>query len=194
MKGKAARRLYHALGGCVLPMLALVLTREALLLFVGFVAAIFVLGEALRLSVPSLNRRLMSLFSGMSSSFKETEAAKPIGTTYLIVGSFLTFVLFPRDVAVTALFFAAVGDPAAAECGERFGRLRIGKKSVEGTVAFLVSSLLVGGILLWAGLQINWVAVVVGALLAALIELVPIPVNDNVAAPLVSAAAMRLTL
>lgn len=194
MEGKAPRRLFHALGGSVLPLLALVLTRDVLLVFVGSVAAIFVLGEALRLLIPSLNRSLMSMFSGVSSSFKETEATKPIGTTYLLAGAFFAFLLFPRDVAIAALFFAALGDPAAAEVGERFGRLRIGRKSVEGTTAFFLSSLVVGFILLWAGLQLNWVAVLVGALVAALVELARVPINDNFAIPILSGAAMTLTI
>lgn len=194
MKGKTARRLFHAVGGSVLPLLALVLTRDALLWFVGSVAALFVTGEALRLLIPSLNRWLMSVFSGMSSSFKETEAARPIGTTYLLVGSFFTFLFFPRELAVAGLFFAAIGDPVAAECGEHFGRLRIGRKSFEGTMAFFVSSLVVGFVLIWSGLQLSWLAMGVGALVASLVELAPIPVNDNTTIPVVSAAAMTLAL
>ncbi len=192
MTGKTARRLYHALGGAVLPILGLVLSREALLVFTGSVAAIFVLVEAVRLLVPSVNQSLMSLFSGVSSSFKEREAVGPIGTTYFLVGSFLTFLLFPQNIAVLALFFTAVGDPAAAEVGERFGRLRLGKKSAEGAFAFFAVSLVVGLILLWAGLRTSGAALAVGALVACLVEVAPIPINDNLTVPVASAAAMTL--
>ena len=84
----------------------------------------------------------------MSKGFKEAEAVRPIGTTYHLIGSFLTFLLFARDVAIAALFFAAVGDTAAAAFGERFGRRKLGRKSLEGTGVFFASALVVGYILL----------------------------------------------
>ena len=193
-KAKTARHLYHLAAGCILPFLALLLSREWLLLFVGTVTAIFVLLEALRFMVAPFNRWLISLFSGLSRGFKEREAVRPIGTTYFLVASLITFVFFPRDVAIAALFFAAVGDAMAAEFGERFGRRKLGRKSLEGTAAFFLSALGVGYILLWAGLQLSWAAVAAGALVAALVELLPIPLNDNLTVPVVSAAAIFLAL
>ncbi len=194
MKGKTGRRLFHVIGGCVPPLLGLILEREWLLLFLGSVAAIFVVVEAIRILFPPLNRRLTSLFSGAARAFKEAESARPIGSTYFLVASFLVFLFFGRDVAVTALFFAAVGDAAAATIGERFGRTRLGNKSLEGTLAFFVSTLAVGGICLLAGLQLSWVAVVVGALVAALVELTPLPIDDNLTVPIVGAVAITLSL
>lgn len=194
MKGKTARHLYHLIAGCVPPTLGLVLARDWLLPFLGTVAAIFVLIESVRLISPPVNRRITSLFSGLAGSFKQAEAARPIGTTYYVVASFLVFLFFPRDIAATALFYAAVGDAVAAAIGERLGRAKLGTKSLEGTTAFFVSSLGVGAILILAGLQLTWAAVAVGALAAALVELAPIPVDDNLTVPIVAAGVMALML
>ncbi|MBI4321807.1 MAG: hypothetical protein HY675_25215 [Chloroflexi bacterium] len=191
MKGKIGRRLFHVAGGCVLPLAALVLPREWLLLFAGTVTAIFVLAEALRLLFPPVNRRLVSLFTP-SGAFKEGEAARPIGSTYYLLGAFVTFLLFPRDVAIAAVLFVAVGDAAAATFGERFGTRKIGHKSLEGTAAFFASALAIGLVLIWAGLDLRWAAVATGALVAAIMELLPLPVDDNLTIPLASALAMVL--
>lgn len=194
MKGRVVRHLYHLVGGCVPPLLGLVLPREWLLVFLGTVAGIFVLAEALRLTVEPVNRWLISLFSGVSKGFKEQESRRPIGTSYFLVASFITFLLFPRDVAIAALLFAAVGDAVAAGIGEQYGRTKLGNKSLEGTAAFFVSSLVVGAILLFAGLQLTLAAVAMGALVAALTELLPIPIDDNLTVPLVSAIVIALLL
>lgn len=193
-KGKTGRHLYHLVGGSIPPLLGLILTRGWLLVFLGVVTAIFVTAELLRFLFPPINRWLISFFPQFSKAFKAEEAVKPIGTTFFLVGAFLTFLIFPRDVAVTALFFAAVGDAVAAMVGERFGRTKVGNKSIEGTLAFFVSALVVGTILLLAELRLNWIAVVGGALIAALVELVPIPINDNLTVPLISATVMVLVL
>ncbi|MDA8189313.1 MAG: hypothetical protein M0T85_14335 [Dehalococcoidales bacterium] len=115
---------------------------------------------------------------------------RPIGTTYFLVASFFTFLFFPRDVAVAALFFSAVGDAMAATVGERFGRRKLGKKSLEGTAAFFVSALVVGCILILAGLRLSWAAVAAGALVAAIVELLPIPIDDNLTVPVIGAVVM----
>ncbi|MBI2952999.1 MAG: hypothetical protein HYY30_01700 [Chloroflexi bacterium] len=193
-KGKILRHLFHLCAGSIPPLLALVLTREWLLIFLGTVAAIFVTIEVLRFLIAPLNQRLISRFAGASEAFKEHETARPIGSTYFMVGAFFTLLFFPRDIAVAALFFSAVGDAVAATVGERYGRTRLGSKSAEGTVAFFVSALIVGGILIVAGLRLNLVTVAVGALVAALVELIPIPFDDNLTIPLISASVMALAL
>lgn len=194
MKTGLARHLYHLLAGCIPPLLGLALPRESTLAFFGAVAIIFVAAEMLRLTIAPLNRRLISLFSSLSAGFKPKEATRPIGTTYYLVASFLAFLLFARDVAAAALFFTAVGDALAAAVGERYGRVKVGTKSLEGSIAFLASALLVGYILILVGLHLSPLAVMVGATAAALVELLPIPIDDNLTVPILSAATMTLLL
>ncbi len=194
MKGKIARRLFHLIGGSVPPLLGLVLERSWLLWVLGSVAAIFVIIEALRILVEPVNRWVSTLFSRASTAFKEREAARPIGSTYYLVASFVAFLFFDRDVTVAALLFAAIGDPAAATFGERFGRTRVGQKSLEGSAAFLVAALIVGSILVMAGFRLTWIAAAVGAVVATLVELTPIPIDDNLTVPLISALALAVVL
>ncbi|MDO8690334.1 MAG: hypothetical protein Q7R39_10065 [Dehalococcoidia bacterium] len=194
MKGKLGRHLFHMVGGCFPPVIGLVLPREWTLLFLGSLAAIFVGGEFLRFTVEPVNRRLTSLVSRISTGFKEGEGARPIGTTYYLVASFLVFVFSSTDVAMAALFIAAVGDAIAALAGERYGRTRLGTKSLEGTGAFFASALVIGAVLILAGFRLSWLAVTVGAAAAALVELLPIPIDDNLTVPIAGAAAMALLL
>jgi dolichol kinase len=192
MTGKTIRHLYHALGGSVLPGLALLLARHELLIVLGALTALSLLIDGMRLLVPPVNQFLVHLCSGASNSFKRAEVVRPTGATYLLVGATFVFIVFPHDVAVAALFFTAWGDAMAAMVGERFGRTHIWGKSLEGSLAFLAVSLVIGGALLASGLNVTWAMVITGAIVATIVELAPIPGNDNLSVPVLSAAAMVL--
>ncbi len=54
--------------------------------------------------------------------------------------------------------------------------------------------MLAGFVLSLAGIGLLWGVVVLGALVAAGVELVPLPVNDNLVIPIVSGGIMQLAL
>lgn len=191
-RGKLARRLFHVGAGCIPPLMGLLLPREWVLAILGILTGLMIVGEALRLLVPPVNKWLSSFVSPAGEVFKSDEAARPIGTTFFLAGAFLAFLIFPRDAAVAALFFTAVGDALAATVGERAGRTKIGNKSLEGSTAFLLSTLVVGAVLVMIGLPLGWPSVIGGALAATVVEALPIPIDDNLTVPLAAAAAIAL--
>ena len=76
----------------------------------------------------------------------------------------------------------------AALVGRAIGRVRIFGKTLEGSLACLVSCLIIG----WLIPELTWQMTVVGALMATLIELLPIPLDDNLRIPLAAGFAMTL--
>ncbi len=65
-------------------------------------------------------------------------------------------------------------------------------KSPGGTAAFAgVSRLVVLALSLTGGVDYHW-GMLVGGLVAALVELAPLPLDDNLTIPLASGAAMQL--
>ena len=94
----------------------------------------------------------------------------------MVAAYFLVTLLFPRSVAVVAMLYNAFGDAAAALVGRAWGKRRVAwGKSYEGLAAgFLVNAgvgMIVPGI---AG-----PAALLGAAGAALLEFLPLPVDDN---------------
>ena len=68
---------------------------------------------------------------------------------------------------------------------------RIWGKSPVGTAAFLAVSLAVVGLLVAAGvIDYHW-GLLFGAAVAALVELAPLPPDDNLTIPLISGAVMH---
>lgn len=181
------RRLFHVLLGSVFPVAALFLDEGLFLLLLLAAAVAAIGGDAARLLVPPLNRFFHRLFSRL---LREREAHRVTGASYILLGTLGAFAIFPRDVAVLAVLFTSVGDPVAGLVGVRAPGWRAFGKSPVGSAAMAVVGMGVAGVLHAVGeISFGW-PVVVGALVAAVVELLPLRVDDNLRVPLVSGAAM----
>jgi len=134
------------------------------------------------------------IYAHFGSFIRKNEEHTMTGTVPYILGISLSLFAFTTPVAVAAVCFLAFGDVAATTVGERFGRTKIGKKSLEGTAAFTAVAVAIGLALHLAGLHLTPGVIVVGAVVAAGAELLPLPVNDNLVIPVVSGAVMELIL
>lgn len=185
------RKLYHLCGGVGLLSLYYILGRNRALAFYGiFFFAVLGL-DIIRLTIPAVNR---FIFSRFKSFIRSNEAHKLTGTAPYILGIGLSLYFFSSEVATAAICFLAFGDVAATTIGERYGKTKIGAKSLEGSAAFLVAALGAGLLISFLGIQLSLWVLVFGALVAAGVELLPLPVNDNLVIPIVSGGFMELAL
>jgi glycerol-3-phosphate acyltransferase PlsY len=183
------RKLYHLLGGLVLLSLYFILGRERALAFYGVLFLIVLAVEVARLSIPAFNQ---FIFARFGSFIRQKEANKLTGTAPYVLGIGLTLYLYRADIATAAICFLAFGDVAATAVGERYGKTKIGEKSLEGTLAFVVAAVVAGFLLSLVGIHLTHGIVLAGALAAAGVELIPLHVNDNLVIPLVSGGVMEL--
>ena len=167
--------------------MALGLEREVMIAITGTLTGITIVLELSRRRFPWLNEWFMSQTSVL---LKESESSRVLGSTYMAAASLLVFLFFDKEVAILALMYIAVGDPLAGVVGKRYGRVRIGSKSVEGTVAFAVGAGAVGCVLVAVGLDVPYWVALGGAGVGALVELLPSPIDDNLTVPAVSGAVM----
>ncbi len=117
---------------------------------------------------------------------REKEKTTFMGSTYFLFSSVLTLLLFPKPVAIASLLILIVSDTCAALVGRGIGRIRIGEKTLEGSIAFLLSSLAI----VWFCPDVDRLAGVVSALGATIVELLPIGIDDNLTIPLVAGGIM----
>jgi len=138
-----------------------------------------------RFFFPSYNEKIMGLFGGIH---REEETRKFSGIFWTLLGSLLTMWLFKnRSVVLCSMGYLILGDAAAALVGVQFGKTILLKgKSLEGSLAFMVASFTVGIFFFpfWLSL--------LGAVCATLIELSPLPFNDNLWVPVLSAWILSL--
>jgi dolichol kinase len=143
--------------------------------------------EVFRLNHPRTRHVFRHFFGQL---LRNHEEASLLGSTYLLIACLLTIHLFAKPVAVLALSFLILGDTMAALIGKSIGRVPLFGKTLEGSLAcFAVCYALtatVPGIPFPVG--------IVGAAVATVFELLPIPLDDNFRIPLSAGFAMELLL
>ena len=147
---------------------------------------LFIPADLLRLRKPALNKRLLKLFAWV---IRDNEVNSPAGTTYLLLGTWVIYILFPRTIVELSLLFLAVGDPIASLFGLRFGRDKIwGRKTLQGSFgAFIACALLGFGYFYVENLMVERLLVISVAvgLIAAISELIPVfNLDDNLTFPI----------
>ncbi len=111
------------------------------------------------------------------------------GATWMLVGSFTTILLFPIDIAVAALIFLSVGDAIAGLVGQFFPIYKVKDKSLSGTIAGIIGCIVS---LIILNTSIPLYIIIIGAISAMLIELLPLSINDNLTIPNFSGSVMIL--
>jgi glycerol-3-phosphate acyltransferase PlsY len=177
-------------GGSFFPILAAFIPEATLLIVLGIVTAIFVIWEIARFTSPIINQWMVLK---LGATLKEKERFRPTGSTYLLLSSFVVFLLFEKYMAIASVLFLSIGDLMASVIGEKFGRRGIFKKSLEGSLACLVSCLLIGVVMSRMTPVLVLPVAIAGAVSATIVELLPIPVDDNITIPFFSAGIMTLT-
>jgi len=112
------------------------------------------------------------------------------GATTIVLAGLLVYLLFDLKVAAASMIIIVIGDTSAAVIGRRFGRIKIRNKSLEGTLAFIAASALV--VILAPDLPYG--VAFVGVLIGALVELLPLYIDDNITVPLASGALMQMLI
>ena len=191
MKIKPWRRLWHLLGGSFFPVMAFFVPKEALLITLGAMTGVFVAWEIARFVSPEVNRWMVSHIGVI---LKKGTGFRLTGTTYLLLSSLAVFLLFEKYVVITSLLFLSIGDLMAAVIGEKYGRRLVFNKSLEGSFACLASCLLIGMLMSRISPSMALEVAMVGAVSATIIELLPIPIDDNLTIPLLSAGIMTLAM
>ena len=183
------RRIFHIAAGSSIPIAGIFLPESVMVAGLGILSAGGLGMELTRFKVEWFNQCLVRWFAPL---LKAEEDRRITGATYMVIGGLIAFLLFDTVVAVSAMLFLALGDPAAALVGRRMPGPRLFGKSPVGTAAFLAVSLLVVAVLVGSGrFPYHW-ALLVGGAVAASVELAPVPPDDNLTIPLAAGGAMHL--
>ncbi len=181
------RRLFHLTAGSSIPVAGIFVPDLLMVLALAALAAGGLGLDLARFRVEGLNRIFLRWLAPL---LKSDEGRRITGATYMAIAALVVFLVFDRPVAVAALLFMSLGDPAAALVGRRMPGLRIFGKSPVGTAAFIAVSWAVVGLLVGSGVvDYHW-GLMAGAVAAGLAELAPLPVDDNITVPIAAATAM----
>jgi dolichol kinase len=150
------------------------------------------LSDVARLFHPPIGRLFGRLFGWLLRKHEQNERGRRLtGATYVLLSAVLCVWLYPKVIVITAFAILIVSDSAAALIGRRFGRHPFLGKSLEGTLAFLVTALAVVALApKIAYLPAEYFIGGAAALLGTIVEAGALGVDDNLSIPLSIGTAM----
>lgn len=173
------------------------------LAILSFLLVSSVIVENLRLRVPTIQKLFFQFFGSM---LREEESSKTTGSTYVIGAAVLCNIIFWNYPHITFMVLSLfiLGDAIAAIVGLSIGRIKIGKKSLEGSLACFSLCMImfygvfpfVPGILEPWGGKVSAIIALATSFSTTIFELIPLKVskkliiNDNLAVPVISGFVM----
>jgi len=143
-----------------------------------------------RKGVPWAEKLIYGYFGSMLRKHETKKRKKIIlnGASWVLISAVLTVLLFPKVIAIVSFIILIISDIAAALIGRKWGRTKLGKKSLEGTLAFIVSGIIVVVIIgiIFNGNYIYYIAGILGAVVGGIAELnaKTLKIDDNLGIPL----------
>ena len=133
------RKLFH-LSSLWIPILYFYVTNKAMLTILLSLTTMAFLVEFSRKISPELN----DLINNSIGNIMRVQEQKSLsGATYLLIAASLSVALFSKEVAILALSVLMISDSCAALVGRKFGRIHIFDKTLEGSVSFFISGVIV---------------------------------------------------
>jgi dolichol kinase len=177
------RKLVH-LATLIIPLGYGLTSEETMLVFLLPFFLCYLVIDLLRHFHPGMASLFQKYFYG--KVLREGEERTLMGSTYFLFSSLLTILLFPKSIAIASLLILILSDTAAALVGKWIGKISIFGKTLEGSMAFLFSALLI----VWSYPQLNRFSGSLAASGATLVEVLPIKMDDNLTIPIVAGAIM----
>lgn len=181
-QGELFRKGLHLLALSI-PIGMLHVTRPTALVILWPLALAALGADLLRAFWPAFHRLIQKFFGYMMRP-EELPANRTVvinGASWVLLSSALLATLFPLSLAATAFAIFMVGDAAAAVIGLRFGRHHWpgSHRTIEGSLAFFGAALITASFF-----PIPFMHGLAAALLATALEVLPLPLNDNLRVPL----------
>ncbi len=188
MRGELPRRLFHGFGSLAIAIAGLVVPDHLFLPLLIAAAVAFVGLDTARFFSRRVNRWFLRVFRVL---MRDRETSRITGASYVVLGAVLAFLLYGNVVGAMAVSFLAVGDPVSGAIGGKWGGLLTRKKSLASSVGCLAVCLAVAAVFA-CGLGFPIGAAGIGAFFAAVVESLPLPVDDNLTIPVISGGAATL--
>ncbi len=172
----------------------MILQKPTLLILIGCVLVLFFLLDLLRILLPKVESfSQKEIMPGFRLCNKD-EQGKISSMTDFLLGLFLCFLLFERNIAFAGLGFVSLAVWLGKLVEVNFGRRQIfaqSNRTLEGSLAFLCGAVTVA-YLLWSGGLLPLPVVCIGALVSLLIVVIPSQLDEAFTIPLISGAIMSL--
>ena len=184
-KHEVARKAIH-LFSLSIPTIYFFISKQFAIFLLFPITVGFILVDMGRYYIPSVAQWFYRWFGWLLRKHETDFSNKRLnGATNVLIASSLCVLLFPKIIAINAIAILIISDTTSALIGRRFGRHRFLAKSLEGSLAFFISAVLV---ILVAPkidqLPMEYVIGCIAAVVGTVVEALPLKVDDNLTIPL----------
>lgn len=177
----------------IIPILFVTLGKWPTILIIAPITLIVVSLDYMRGANPAINNFFLRAF-GIILRPHEMDGTKLCGASWVFLGAVINFAIFSPVIAVTGFLILVISDALASLVGKSFPSQRFYEKSLYGSVAFLISALV---ILIGCGIAYHqgvWFYIfgIFTVFCLTLIEARPslVGIDDNFLIPIVFAVVM----
>ncbi|MBI4418681.1 MAG: dolichol kinase [Ignavibacteriales bacterium] len=169
-----------------IPVVYYYISRETALYILVPITAAFFLTDIARYTIPAVGVWYYRTFGMLLRQHEQDHKARRLtGATNILLSAVVCVALLPKIITVNAFAILIISDTTSALVGRRFGKRPFLSKSLEGTLAFFGSAILV--VLIApkiTGSLTEYVLWIAGAATGALAEASVSQVDDNISVPL----------
>lgn len=191
-KDELVRKLIHLISLSI-PIVYFFISKNSAAIILGSLSVVAVTLDLTRYFSPKVGKVFYKIFGFMLRRHEVDEKKKNLnGATYVLLSGLIGILIFPKVIFITAFAILIIGDIMAALIGRKFGKHKFLAKSLEGTLAFFISSCIVVFFTPKVGnLQMEYVIGIIAAFIGAITENISFEfVDDNLSIPLIVGFAM----
>ena len=137
------RKAFHCMS-IVFPIFYLITNKLTMVMVLTVVTGIAVSLDISRHYNPTIQALVSRFFTAIMREDETSGNFKLSGVSYMFLGFFITCILFSKGVAISAFLVLIVSDTFAALVGKKIGKPMANGKSIEGSIAFGASAMLIG--------------------------------------------------
>ena len=184
-RNELARKAIH-LFSLSIPLIYFFISRTLALALLIPLTAAFVGIDLARFYIPIISRWFTRWFGWLLRKHEQDINVKRLnGASHVLISAALCVLLFPKIITINAFTILIISDSTSALFGRRFGRHRFLGKSLEGSMAFFVSAVIV--ILAAPKVQyipMEYIIGIIAAAVGAVVEAASVHIDDNLSIPL----------
>lgn len=137
------RKMIH-LCSLSIPIIAAQIPRQTSVMILAIVTTVAIVLDISRHFHPTTSKLFYTIFGFMLRDHERDQKKKNLnGATYVLLSGLICLIIFPQKIFTTAFTVLIISDTTAALVGRKFGTHKFLSKSLEGTLAFFISAVIV---------------------------------------------------
>lgn len=191
-RDEVVRKLIH-LCSLSIPIIYYFITKNSAIIILSAITTFAITVDLARYFSPSTGKLFYKIFGFLLRKHEVDSQKKNLnGATYVFISALICVIIFPKIFFITAFSILIISDSLAALIGRKFGRHKFLSKSLEGTLTFFISAIIVVFFTpKIEGLAAEYFIGIAAAAIGAIVENISFGfADDNLAIPISIGAVM----